>query len=61
MVCLFILLRLELQKITHKHTPSINHNYIKPHIMTMLHVPTTWRRSNKHKYGRNNIVTAPHV
>jgi len=29
--------------------------------MTMLFIPTTWRRSNVHKYGRNNDATAPHV
>ena len=29
-------------------------SYIKPHVMTMIFIPTTWRRRNDH---RNNDAT----
>ena len=32
-------------KITQKHTLSIKYSYIKPHVMTMLSIPTTKRRN----------------
>ena len=36
-------------------------SYIKPNEMTVLSIPTTWRRINDHRHKRNNDVTASGV